>query len=325
MTAAEILAEFPKFSALVVGDICLDRWCTYDPETSEPSRETGIPRVGVVRTETTAGAGGTVANNLVALGVGSVAVMGVAGDDGFGYELAHALRECGISSDLLVRAAGMQTFTYTKLINARTREEDLPRLDFISTQPLNAAIERLILDKLPLAIDGSDVILISDQAETSAGGVITAAVRDLLADLAPNYPDKIFWVDSRARIELFRNVILKPNRLEAELACQRIGAASHQALLECCRSKLMIVTDGPGGAIVVRPGDEIRVPATPIEHPVDICGAGDSFSAAAAMTLAVTRSPVEAARVGNLAASITIMKKGTGTASPAEVLKAAGA
>ena len=87
----------------------------------------------------------------------------------------------------------------------------------------------------------------------------------------------------------------------------------------------MIVTDGPGGALVVLPGDEIRVPVTPIEHPVDICGAGDSFSAAAAMVLAVTRSPVEAARFGNLAASITIMKKGTGTASPAEVLEAARA
>jgi len=325
MTAADILAAFPKMSVLVIGDICLDRWCTYEPDTSEPSRETGIPRIGVVLTETTPGAGGTVANNLVALGAGKVAVMGVVGDDGFGYELVHALRQRGISSDLLVRAAGMQTFTYTKLINARTGEEDLPRLDFISTQPLNPTIERLILDQLPLTVDNFDVILIADQAETSAGGVITTAVRELLADLAPNYPDKIFWVDSRPLIELFRNVILKPNRQEAEFACQRIGAASHQALLECCRSKLMIVTDGPGGALVVLPGDEIRVPVTPIEHPVDICGAGDSFSAAAAMVLAVTRSPVEAARFGNLAASITIMKKGTGTASPAEVLEAARA
>ena len=49
MTAAEILAAIPNLSALVVGDICLDRWCTYDPATIEPSRETGIPRIGVVR------------------------------------------------------------------------------------------------------------------------------------------------------------------------------------------------------------------------------------------------------------------------------------
>jgi len=38
--------------------------------------------------------------------------------------------------------------------------------------------------------------------------------------------------------------------------------------------------------------------------------------------LAVSRSPVEAAHFGNLVASITIMKKGTGTASTAEVLEA---
>jgi sugar/nucleoside kinase (ribokinase family) len=53
---------------------------------------------------------------------------------------------------------------------------------------------------------------------------------------------------------------------------------------------------------------------------VDICGAGDSFSAGAACALAATGSPVEAASFGNLVASITVTKKGTGTASPAELL-----
>jgi sugar/nucleoside kinase (ribokinase family) len=60
-----------------------------------------------------------------------------------------------------------------------------------------------------------------------------------------------------------------------------------------------------------------------VEQPVDICGAGDSFSAGAAMALAITGSATEAARFGNLVASITIMKHGTGTASPEEVLAAA--
>lgn len=120
MTAAEILAEFPKYSALIVGDICLDRWCTYDPGTAEPSRETGIPRVGVVSTEITPGAGGTVANNLAALGIGRVAVLGIVGDDGFGYELKKALSGRGISPELLVASPDVPTFTYTKLINIST-------------------------------------------------------------------------------------------------------------------------------------------------------------------------------------------------------------
>jgi rfaE bifunctional protein kinase chain/domain len=311
MTTAQILAGFPKLSALVVGDICLDRWCTYDPATSEASRETQIPRIGVVRTEVTAGAGGTVANNLAALGVGRLGVLSVAGDDGFGYELAAALRGNGVASDMLIRAPGMQTFTYTKLINLHTGIEDRPRVDFISTTPLDPQIERQVLDRLPGAVAQFDVILISDQAETSAGGVVTPAVRERLGSLAVTHPEKIFLVDSRARIELFRHMIIKPNRDEAEAACRRISSSFDlQVLREYCKASLMIVTEGPNGARVVAP--------------VDICGAGDSFSAGAAMALAVTRSPGEAVRFGNLVASVTIMKKGTGTASPSEVLAAAG-
>jgi rfaE bifunctional protein kinase chain/domain len=321
---AQILAEFPKLSALVVGDICLDRWCTYDPNTAEASRETQIPRIGVVRTEVTAGAGGTVANNLAALGVGRVAVLGVAGDDGFGYELAAALGRNRIASDRLIRAHRMQTFTYTKLINLHTEIEDQPRIDFISTTPLDPKVERQVLDALPEAVADFDVVLVSDQAETSAGGVVTPAVRQLLADLALKYPAKIFLVDSRARIELFRHMIIKPNRHEAEAACHRtFNRLDIKALREHCQAEVLILTDGPKGALVVEPHQETFCQTKPIPKPVDICGAGDSFSAGAAMALAVTRSPIEAARFGNLVASVTIMKKGTGTASPSEVLAAA--
>ena len=71
---------------------------------------------------------------------------------------------------------------------------------------------------------------------------------------------------------------------------------------------------------MVTEGGEHWVATEPREHPVDICGAGDSFSAGAALTLKVTGDPVQAAKFGNRVASITIMKKGTGTASPFEIL-----
>jgi bifunctional ADP-heptose synthase (sugar kinase/adenylyltransferase) len=313
----------------VVGDICLDRWCTYDPATSEPSRETGIPRIGVVRTEVTPGAGGTVANNLVALGAGRVAVLGAIGDDGFGMELSRALGARGISSDLCVRTLAMQTFTYTKVIDARTGVEDQPRLDFINTQPLPCAVERQILDNLQMAVESFDVILVSDQAETSQGGVVTPAVRELLAELAPQYPERVFFADSRARIHLFRHVIVKPNRQEAESACRELfGRVDFPALLRHVESKLMFVTGGGDGVLpVCESGGSSEssgawVRTRPVAHPVDVCGAGDSFSAGAAMALRVTGSPIDAARFGNLVASVTIMKKGTGTASPQEVLAA---
>jgi sugar/nucleoside kinase (ribokinase family) len=86
---------------------------------------------------------------------------------------------------------------------------------------------------------------------------------------------------------------------------------------------VLIVTHGPEGALVIHRRGLQWALAESIEKPVDICGAGDSFSAAAALALRATADPFEAADFGNLVASVTIMKKGTGTASPEEVLKRA--
>ena len=317
----EILRQLPKLSALVVGDICLDRWCTYDPAQSEPSRETGIPRIGVVETAVSPGAGGTVANNLIAMGVGRVAVLGVVGDDGFGLELRRALHARHIHANALISVPDMQTFTYTKLINTATGEEDLPRVDFISTAPLDPQAEHQILDSLQCSFGSFDVILVSDQAETNRGGGITPAVRDLLARLAEAHPRKIVMVDSRSRIDQFRRVILKPNQQEAETACARLfGAPDYKRLLAHTQAPFLYVTHGERGVALITADREQWAPTRKIEKPVDICGAGDSFTAGAAIALAATGSPIEAAHFGNLVASITIMKKGTGTASPEELL-----
>ncbi len=323
MTTAQILTRFSQRSAVVIGDICLDRWCTYDPGTAEPSRETGIPRIGVVSTETSPGAGGTVANNLTALGVGKVAVLGVIGQDGFGMELKRSLEARGIAANLLVEASDLQTFTYTKLINAKTGVEDLPRVDFITTRALDAGVERRVLDQIQARASQFDVIMVSDQAETDQGGVVTPAVRDLMAAMARKNPEKVIWVDSRRRSDLYRDVIVKPNNIEADDASQRLfGRIDYYALRNNVGRKPMIITHGGEGAYVVEDTGIKHVKARKVERPVDICGAGDSFSAGAAMAMAVTGSAVEAARVGNLVASVTIMKRGTGTASPKEVLAA---
>ena len=93
-------------------------------------------------------------------------------------------------------------------------EEDLPRVDFLF-EPAPEA-ERTVLDRLLDAVDSHDLILIADQAETDTAGVVTNAVRKLIAELAPVYRDKVFLADSRRRAPLFRRVLLKANRAEAE-------------------------------------------------------------------------------------------------------------
>lgn len=325
LNIADVLEAFPRYSALVIGDICLDRWCTYDPAMAEPSRETGIPRVGVISTEVAPGGGGNIANNLASLGIGRAAVLGVLGNDGFAHELTQSLNACGISTDLLVRSDKAPTFTYTKLINSTTRAEDLPRVDFINTQPLPDAIEQEVLEYLHEFAPSFDVVFVSDQADSRAGGVVTPAVRTVLAQMAEADQKKIIWVDSRVRVERFSNMILKPNESEAAAASIGLfGTVDYQRLRSHTNSKMLFVTQGPKGVIVVGDGDERQVPALTVPNPVNVSGAGDSFSAGAALALAITGSPADAAQFGNLVASVTVRKRGTGVATPEEILAAAG-
>ena len=73
--------------------------------------------------------------------------------------------------------------------------------------------------------------------------------------------------------------------------------------------------------VVRRDGEATRVPAFPVSGPFDIVGAGDSATAGIVASLLSGETPVEAAAVGNLVASITIQQLGaTGTAMPEQLL-----
>lgn len=323
LTTAEILQGIQRLRVLIAADICLDRWCTYDPRAAEPSRETGIPRTGVVATEVTPGGGGTVANNAMALGAARVAVLGIAGDDGYGYELARALADRGIDASNLVRSARVPTFTYTKLINAETRAEDRPRVDFLQTEPLARELEEELLSRLEASYRDFDVIIALDQSEDAETSALTARLRERINAIARENPQIVVWADSRTRCEAFRGPTVKVNRQEADEACARsLGRKDYAALAAKIQAPRLFVTDGAEGVWIAGAGGLTRVAARRIEKPVDICGAGDSFSAGAACALALGVSDEDAARFGNLVASITIMKPGTGTASPEELLSA---
>ena len=324
MNWAEIIDRFAASRVLVVGDICLDRWCRYDPAEADLSRETGIPRIGVVGGEVTPGAGGTIASNAAALGAGQVAVLGAIGQDGFAFELERALAERHIDYRLLVASPRIQTFTYTKLINDVTGVEDKPRVDHINTRTLPEEVEDQLIANFHSAYRDFDIILVSDQAETHHGGVVSPALREVICDVSERNPEKIVIVDSRNRVELFRNVIAKPNRQEADRACRKLlGVIEYTRLRKAIGSRPLVVTRGADGVTLVTEKGEAHIPAPPGEPPIDTCGAGDSFAAGLALALHVTGDIEAAARLGVLVSRITIMKKGTGTASPAEVLEKA--
>ena len=327
---AELLNRFPHLHVLVVGDFFLDKYLVMDRRLSEVSLETGLEAYQVVEVRCSPGAAGTVTSNLCALDVNVVA-LSVIGDDGEGYELKRGLVERRVDIEPLIQRPDLFTPTYTKPMMREPdgREHEIQRLDIKNRRPLLAEVEERIIARLRTLVPKVDAVVVADQVQERNCGVITDRVRDEIGRLALRHPDKIFAADSRQRIGLFRDVIIKPNRREAVWAVHpdREGEVD-RALLEACGAELyrrngrpVFLTIGAEGILLFNAEGCEPVPTMPVSGPIDIVGAGDSVMAGVVSALCAGAEAHEAALVGNLVASITIQQLGTtGTASRQQVM-----
>lgn len=194
--------------------------------------------------------------------------------------------------------------------------------DFDGT--ISEAAEQKVLHALNAAAPELDVICVSDQM---LYGCITPVVRDRLSELGA--ARKTIIVDSRYRASDYKNVTVRPNEMEAVRAFaegaprELEGLSELAAQISLKNDRLTLTTLGDQGCFVAQNGAVLRIPACPVEPPIDFCGAGDTFLAGFGTMLAGGASPVEAAQVANLCSAVTIRKIGeTGTASREEVLAA---
>lgn len=323
----ELLDRASRLRVGVLGDLFLDRYLDIDGALTEPSLETGLDAYQVVGVRSVPGAAGTVINNLVALGVGTIIPIAILGEDGEGFELGQALRALKtVRLEQVFTWPQRRTPTYTKpMLHEGEIGRELNRLDIKNRTPLPGAAERQLLEALDGVWPNLDVLLVLDQVSEPDCGVVTTTLRDRLAELGEREPHRIVLADSRERIGLFRNVHLKPNARECRTA---VGASAAAPLDECIRElaershRPVFCTMGEEGMLIGTPGSKqvVRIPGFEVNEPTDTVGAGDSVSAALALALGTGADLQAAARLGNLAASITIRQLGTtGTASPAEL------
>lgn len=321
-----ILSRLPALKVAVIGDLFLDRYLDLDATLTEPSLETGLDAYQVVRVRSYPGAAGTVINNLAALGVGRIIPVAVIGDDGEGYELRQALRALpSVDATQVINVSDRRTPTYTKpmLCVPGQQPRELNRLDIHNRHPLAGKDEHRLLELIDTTWNVVDALVILDQVSLPDCGVVTAKVRERLAQLGARDQEKIVLADSRARIGLFRHVSLKPNEREALAAVpDALNVVQAARSLALTAGRPVYCTRGEHGIRVVcgQSGQEVEVPAFPVPGPIDPVGAGDSTSAGIICALASGLNAVEAAAFGNLIASITVTKLGTtGTATPDEV------
>jgi rfaE bifunctional protein kinase chain/domain len=326
-----ILDHFPRLSILVVGDFFLDKYLIIEHALGETSLETGLEAHQVVAVRCSPGAAGTVTSNLRAMEVNVIA-LSVIGDDGEGYELKRALQATGVNIEAMIEKHDRFTPTYTKpmLREPDGSAHELSRLDIKNHTLLPAEVEDEIIARLQQIVRNVEGVIIADQVQKRNCGVITDRVRDEIATLARAHPAIIFAADSRERIGLFRDVIIKPNAREATRALR--VRADHEAELdhsgvEACgaelarhNSKPVFLTIGADGIIIFHAGNRTHVPAYQVTGPIDTVGAGDAAMAGIVAALCSGADLQEAALVGNLAAAVTIRQIGTtGAASRRQI------
>jgi rfaE bifunctional protein kinase chain/domain len=326
---AELTARFPSLRVAVLGDFFLDKYLDCDPRIAEKSVESGRTAHQVMRVRHSPGAAGNVVQNLAALETGRLYAIGFTGDDGEGYDLRRDLEALGCSTRLLLTASDQMTLQYLKPrdMTDPTLAGEHDRYDTKGHTPSPPELGDRILKALDEVIPQVDAVILVDQVEADDCGVITRRVREAVAERALRTPNVIYWADSRTRIALFRNVIIKPNQFEVAgvaepLPGMEVDPETLRTGLERLRASVgapVVATRGEKGAIVTDP-EPTEVPGLHLDCPVDPTGAGDSLAAGCVLALAAGALLPEAALVGCLVASVTVQQLATtGTARPDEL------
>lgn len=323
----KILDKISTAKIAVVGDFCLDAYWFIDEAMSEISIETNLSTRPVSKQKYSLGGAGNVTSNLAALGAKDIRVFGVIGDDPFGAEMIRIMNELGIKTEnLLVQEEKWSTHTYAK---PYLNDKELNRVDFGNYNTLLKQTADLLITNLSAQVPEVDVVIINQQVPS---GIHTVYFKQKLLSVIHRFPKKDFIVDSRNFNDYYNGTIRKMNDTEAARLCN-ISKKPDETVsyFECVSfakdlfkrfSKPLFITRGSRGSMIIDDQGISEVPGLMILAETDTVGAGDSFLAGAASTLAAGFSMTEAAHVGSFVAGVTVQKLfQTGTATPEEVMK----
>ena len=333
LTPIEIVRNFRQLRVLVIGDAMLDTYL--EGKATRLCSEGPVPVVRKVAEQRIPGGAANTAANLRALEA-EVALLGVVGRDISGSLLREALRACDIEDRWLVEDERAATLHKLRIL---ADGQYVVRFDEggLQDESYTAATQEQLLAHLEHLYIWCDLILVSDYCY---GVVFDALIARLLQLHATQ--SKTWLIDSKA-LHRFRSVpatIVTPNYLEARLMAASIDAPQREGrrdagdaiemaevadvarrLLSLLSTDYVAVTLAERGVFLLnRAGYAAHIPAHPVPHANDV-GAGDSFSAALALSLAAGAEIEEAARIAIDAAAIAVTKQRTAVVRHQELLQ----
>lgn len=300
-----VLNRFSERKILVAGDFMLDTYTIGKAKRISP--EAPVAVIHVQKEEHRPGGAGNVILNLVSLGA-QVVVLGRIGDDASGLFLKDHFIQEGVDTKGLVLQKSYKTPVKNRVI---ADNQQIVRIDHEEIVPLPEALEQDICDKLPLWLEGVELVAISDYGKGFLTDTLLAALIDC-ARLAG-----IPVISDPKGIEFAKysgSTIIKPNLSEAYAAANLpltapLDQVAEKVLKASNADVLMITRSEEGISLFYKEGRREDFPVR-IREVKDVTGAGDTVLAVLATALANGLSLAEAAQISNVAAGIAIERLG---------------
>lgn len=320
-----IIGKLNQGRVLVVGDLVIDEM-VYG-HTDRISREAPVLILSHKETHIILGAAGNAAHNVAKLDAKRTAVLGVSGKDYYCSLLIDALQRDGIDASGLIQDEDRPTSTKTRIsgITNHSITQQVVRIDRESHAPVSGKVEMQLLETLARMAPEFDALLLSDYGL----GVFTPAVIDRCQALAREH-GLILAVDSQQDLGAFQHAtFLTPNQPEAERnvgydldSPARVRQAGADLLAKTNGESVLITLGGSGMCLFEKSGQVTDIPVFNRSEVFDVTGAGDTVIGTMTLALAAGASIVEAAVLGNLAASIVVKRFGAATTNQEELLAA---
>lgn len=322
----KILNDISSVKIAVVGDFCLDAYWFIDEAMSEISVETNQATRPVSQQRYSLGGAGNVTNNLAAMGIKDIRAFGVVGTDPFGAEMVRIMKETGIQPrNLIIQEEDWYTHTYAK---PYIGDKELNRVDFGNYNHLSKETAGCLIGNLIREIPEVDIVIINQQVPS---GIHTEYFKKRLVEVITQFPEKTFIVDSRNFNDYYQGTIRKMNDTEAARLCglnrKPDEPVFYSEVVSSAKElykryqKPLFITRGSKGSLTIDETGISEIPGLMVLSKVDTVGAGDSYLAGAASTLAAGYDMEIAAQIGSFVAGVTVQKLfQTGTATPVEIL-----
>jgi len=321
----KIVEAFPKLTITVLGDLVADEFIF--GEISRVSREAPVLILKHRERTVIPGGGANAANNLADLGV-NVLPVGIVGDDEPGRLLLKYFRHKKIPISGVLKDKSYTTVTKTRILAGMTHtaRQQVVRVDREPLEAPNSHLTRELYLATRNYAHASDALLVSDYGYGAATPAIVSTLRQKgkLASVP-------LVLDSRYRMLQYEGITAAtPNEPEVEEALGvRIGQNweilldAGQQLMERMKLQSLVITRGRDGMVAFNHKHKpVDIPIFGSDQVTDVTGAGDTVIATFTAALAAGASTEEAAQLANYAGGLVVMKRGTATASRAELLHA---